>query len=244
MELWDNNNMAFLLPYITEIFVIKGSNKQIIGANLNHGRLVVGGDQQHGVFAVGRFPVSRRRRFSVQLHPLWQSDAPVTWSFSVTLQRTLQRTRLSNEFWNCLSWQKMIFLVAGMGRTGSTVPAVHTSPLKFRTCNRLEVLFLRLRHSKDLYWGPVLGARSSHIRGLVDWGLVVIWGTSPSLPNLMTRPFTTQGRGPVAVGARAVGCLGRRDRQALRHVSKQAPRLTLEWRTRAKVEEEMIIFLK
>ena len=181
MELWDNNNMAFLLPYITEIFVIKGSNKQIIGANLNHGRLVVGGDQQHGVFAVGRFPVSRRRRFSVQLHPLWQSDAPVTWSFSVTLQRTLQRTPLSNEFWNCLSWQKMIFLVAGMGRTGSTVPAVHTSPLKFRTCNRLEVLFLRLRHSKDLYWGPVLGARSSHIRGLVDWGLVVIWGTSPSL---------------------------------------------------------------
>ena len=60
----------------------------------------------------------------------------------------------------------------------------------------------------------------------------------------MTRPFTTQGRGSVAVGARAVGRLGRRDRQALRHVSKQAPRLTLERRTRAKVEEEMIIFLK
>ena len=27
-----------------------------------------------------------------------------------------------------------------MGRTGSTVPAVHTSPRKFRTCNGLEVL--------------------------------------------------------------------------------------------------------
>ena len=69
----------------------------------------------------------------------------------------------------------------GMGRTGSTAPAVHTSPLKFRTWYGLEVLFLQLSYSKDLYWGPVLGARSSHIRGLVYWGLVVIWGTSPSL---------------------------------------------------------------
>ena len=30
----------------------------------------------------------------------------------------------------------------GMGRTGSTIPAVHTSPRKFKTCNGLEVLFL------------------------------------------------------------------------------------------------------
>ena len=41
-----------------------------------------------------------------------------------------------------------------MGRTGSTVPGVHTSPQKFMTCNGLEVLFLQLRHSKDLYWVP------------------------------------------------------------------------------------------
>ena len=31
---------------------------------------------------------------------------------------------------------------AGMGRTGVTVPAVHTSPRKFRTCNGLEVHIL------------------------------------------------------------------------------------------------------
>ena len=31
--------------------------------------------------------------------------------------------------------------LAGMGRTGGTVPAVHTSPRKFVTCNGLEVLF-------------------------------------------------------------------------------------------------------
>ena len=44
--------------------------------------------------------------------------------------------------------------MAGMGRTGSTVPAVHTIPRQFRTCNGLEVLLLRLWHSKDLYRVP------------------------------------------------------------------------------------------
>ena len=75
----------------------------------------------------------------------------------------------------------------GEGRQYSTgmlsTPQVHTSPRKFRTGNGLEILFFPLRHSKDLYWGPVPGAWSSHIRGLVDWGLVVIWGTPPSLVN-------------------------------------------------------------
>ena len=37
--------------------------------------------------------------------------------------------------------QLLVSESAGMWRTGSTVPAVHTSPRKFRTCNGLEVLF-------------------------------------------------------------------------------------------------------
>ena len=36
----------------------------------------------------------------------------------------------------------LLLLNTGMGRTGSTVPAVHTCPRKFRTCNRLEVHLL------------------------------------------------------------------------------------------------------
>ena len=46
-----------------------------------------------------------------------------------------------------------------MGRTGSTVPTVHTTPRKFRTCNGLEVLFFRLRHSKDLWLRTCTGCQ-------------------------------------------------------------------------------------
>ena len=49
-------------------------------------------------------------------------------------------------------------LFTRMGRSGSTVPAVQTSPQKFKTCTRLEVQFLGPRHTtvraciEDLYW--------------------------------------------------------------------------------------------
>ena len=68
-------------------------------------------------------------------------------------------------------------LLPGMGRTGSKVPAVHTSPRKIKTCKSVTDWRSYFYDSgivrtctEDLYRvpGPPI------IRGLVDWGLVVI----------------------------------------------------------------------
>lgn len=67
-----------------------------------------------------------------------------------------------NQKWVYSVGYNLQFRFVGMGRTGSTY-----SPRKFWTCNGLEVQFLRLRHSKDLYRVP--GPPIHEDWGTGDW---------------------------------------------------------------------------
>ena len=59
-----------------------------------------------------------------------------------TLEAGRPGKQFIDEFYMAIQGLTAYNIGPGMGRTGSTVPAVHTSPRKFRTCNGLEVLFL------------------------------------------------------------------------------------------------------